>query len=56
MSDDKIDHALEGVEPTRRDALRTMITKTAFVAPIVATFAMSGLSIHEAHAYATNLL
>ena len=56
MGDDKIEQALDGVDPSRRDALRKMITKTVFVAPVVATFAMSGLSIREAHAYSSNLL
>ncbi len=55
MSDEKVESVLENVDPERRSALRAMIVRTAFVAPVVASFAMSGLSINEAHAYVSNI-
>ena len=51
MDDRKIDDALGQVDGSRRAALVSMVTKAAFVAPVVATFAMGGLSVREAHAY-----
>jgi hypothetical protein len=38
----------------KRRALFGMITKTAFVAPVVASFALDALSVHKAHAAAAN--
>ena len=55
MSDENLDNVLGLVDPARRAALRSMVIKTAFVAPVVATFAMGGLSVHEAHAYSSNI-
>jgi hypothetical protein len=55
MSEREIDSILESVDESRRDAIRNMLIKTAFVAPVVATFAMGGLSVREAHAYGSNL-
>lgn len=55
MSDDSIEDSLKSVDPTRRAAIRSMVVKAAFVAPLVATFSMNGLSIHEAHAYGSNI-
>jgi hypothetical protein len=44
--------AHEGLERSeiKRRALFGMITKTAFVAPVVASFALDALSIDKAHA------
>ncbi len=55
MNDSEIDSVLENVAIDRRTALRNILVKTAFAAPIVATFAMGGLSVHEAHAYSSNI-
>lgn len=55
MDEKKLESVLEGVDVERRAALRNMIVKTAFAAPVVATFAMGGLSVQEAHAYGTNV-
>jgi hypothetical protein len=55
MSEHDIDSVLEGVGESRRAALRSMLVKTAFAAPVIATFAMGGLSVREAHAYGGNL-
>jgi hypothetical protein len=38
----------------KRRALFGMITKTAFVAPVVASFALDALSMHKAHAAVGN--
>jgi hypothetical protein len=54
MDKKEIETAIESVDVERRAALREMLTRTAFVAPVVATFAMTGLSVHEAHAYSSN--
>jgi hypothetical protein len=40
---------LERVDETKRSSIRNM-AKLAFVVPVVATFAMSGLKVNEAHA------
>jgi len=55
MDKKEIDAALEGVDVERRTALREMLVRTAFVAPVVASFAITGLSVHEAHAYTSNV-
>ena len=55
MDDKEIETALDGVDMERRAALREMVKRTAFVAPVVASFAITGLSVHEAHAYASNV-
>jgi hypothetical protein len=54
LSEREIDSVLESVDEGRREAIRSMFIKTAFAAPVVATFAMGGLSVREAHAYGGN--
>ncbi len=48
--DAHIDEALAGLDEGKRDTLRRLVTGTAFVAPVVASFAMQGISIRPAHA------
>jgi hypothetical protein len=48
--DPQADEALEGLDQGKRETLTRLITGTAFVAPIVAGFAMQGLAIRPAHA------
>lgn len=43
------------IDDARRSAMLTMAKVMAYVPPAVATFAMGGLSIREAHAYAPNV-
>jgi endosialidase-like protein len=43
--DEDVDAALQGIDEARRATLRRMIMKGAFVAPIVASFAMAGLTV-----------
>jgi hypothetical protein len=50
----KIDAALAGVDEAKRATLNRLITGTAFVAPIVASFAMDGLTISKAQATTAN--
>jgi hypothetical protein len=50
----KIDAALAGVDEAKRATLTRLITGTAFVAPIVASFAMDGLTISKAQAVPAN--
>ena len=49
-NDDSLDAALEGVDEGKRSTLRRLIRTGAFVAPIIASFAMSGLTIEHAAA------
>jgi hypothetical protein len=43
------------VDEQRRTALVAMAKVMTYVPPAVATFAMGGLTVREAHAYALNL-
>jgi hypothetical protein len=54
MTEKKIDDALAGVDAGKRETLTRLITGTAFVAPIVASFAMDGLTISKAQALPAN--
>jgi endosialidase-like protein len=55
MSDKKqIDDALAGIDAGKRQTLSRLITGTAFVAPVVASFAMDGLTISKAQAQPAN--
>lgn len=47
---DKVDEVLERVDPAKRGFLKALVVGTAFVAPMVASFPMEGLSVFEAHA------
>jgi hypothetical protein len=46
-ADQSLDAILQGIDDDRRATLRRLIVKGAFVAPIVASFAMSGLTVDE---------
>lgn len=48
--DANLDAALDGIDANRRAALRRLIVKSAFVAPVVASFAMSTLTVERAAA------
>jgi hypothetical protein len=50
----KFDDALAGVDEAKRATLTRLLTGTAFVAPIVASFAMDGLTISKAQAATAN--
>ena len=54
MNEHEIERLVARVEPTRREAIRNLLLRSAFAAPVVASFAMGGLSIREAHAYGSN--
>jgi hypothetical protein len=43
-----VERAIEGLDGSKRDTLRRLVTGTAFVAPVVASFAMDGLTISKA--------
>ncbi len=49
-ADRKLDAALRGIDETKRATLRRLIVHGAFVTPIVASFAMSGLTVDRAAA------
>ena len=58
VSDNSIENGHDGageVDEKRRAAVFTMGKVMTYTAPIVATFAMGGMSIREAHAYGTNI-
>lgn len=42
--------ALDGVDDARRSRLRRLVVKGAFAAPVIASFAMSGLTVERAAA------
>ncbi len=48
QSDQGVDAALQGIDEAKRATLRRMIMKGAFVAPVVASFAMAGLTVDAA--------
>jgi hypothetical protein len=45
---ERLEQALETVDQGRRDALRKLVTTSAFVAPVVASFAINGLTVSPA--------
>ncbi len=54
MSDNKIDDVLAGIDTAKRETRSRLITGTAFVAPVVASFAMDGLTVAKAQAQPAN--
>jgi hypothetical protein len=46
----EVETALEGIDQNKRDTLSRLVKGGAFVAPVVASFAMQGISIRAAHA------
>jgi hypothetical protein len=52
--DPNVREALEGLDHGKRETLTRLITGSAFVAPIVASFAMQGLAIRPAEAASSN--
>jgi hypothetical protein len=48
--DPKLNEALDGLDQGKRETLTRLIRGGAFVAPVVASFAMQGISIRPAHA------
>jgi hypothetical protein len=55
MANDHVDDALQHVDPAKRDFLKALVVGTAFVAPLVVSFSMDGLSVYEAHAQGSNI-
>ncbi len=45
---ERLEQALETVDQGRRDALRKLVTTTAFAAPVVVSFAINGLTVSPA--------
>jgi hypothetical protein len=54
MADETLDPILEKVDPEKREFLKKVIVGTAFVAPIVSSFSLEGLSPNEAFAQSPN--
>jgi hypothetical protein len=55
MADGADQKGTTAVDDQRRAALIAMARVMTYVPPAVATFAMGGLTVREAHAYVTNL-
>lgn len=51
---ERLEQALKTVDISRREALRKMVTTTAFVAPLVVSFAVDGLTVSPALAQANS--
>ncbi|MDF2983556.1 MAG: hypothetical protein K0Q69_3328 [Devosia sp.] len=47
---ERLEQALETVDQGRRDALRKLVTTSAFAAPVVVSFAIDGLMVSPAFA------
>jgi len=56
MSDELRDPILEKVDLTRRAALKKLLTSAAFTVPVVASFAMGGLTTSAMAANQSNLV
>lgn len=56
MADEGVDRILERVDPAKRLFLKSLVVGSAFVAPLVASFSLDGLSVYEAHAQGSNVL
>jgi len=50
MGADEADPILEKVDPAKRSFVRGIVNGTAFVAPVVASFSLDGLTIGDARA------
>ena len=50
---DRMERALETIDESRRAALRKLVVGAVFVAPVVASFAINGLTVGPAHAITT---
>jgi len=55
MANDPLDEAFQHVDPTKRDFLKALLVGTAFAAPMIVSFSMDGLSVHEAYAQGSNI-
>ena len=49
---DRQERALETIDENKRAALRQLVAGAVFVAPVVASFAINGLTVSAAHATA----
>jgi hypothetical protein len=47
---ERMERALETIDQTKRDSLRKIVVGAVFVAPVVASFAISGLAVGPAFA------
>lgn len=45
---ERLDQALETIDQSKRESMRKMITGAAFVAPLVISFAIDGLTVGPA--------
>jgi len=45
---------LQPIDKAKRSSIRKMVLGTAFVAPLMTSFSMDGLSINQANAYGGN--
>ena len=45
---ERLERALETIDHSRRDALRKLVTTSAFAVPVVVSFAIDGLTVSPA--------
>ena len=50
----KGDQLLEKIDPERRSVVERILKTSAFVAPVIASFNLDGLTVSMAHAQAAN--
>ena len=48
--DDRLERALETIDAGKRDSMRKLVIGAAFVAPVVASFAIEGMMVSPAMA------
>ena len=51
---DKLEPAFEGVDEAKRETLRRIIRTSVFAVPVVVSFAVDGLTVNPALAFAVN--
>jgi hypothetical protein len=51
---EEVEKKLEGVDLEKRETLRRMIASTAYVVPVVASFAVSGMTVEKALAQSSH--
>jgi hypothetical protein len=51
---ERLEQALDTVDPSRRDALRKIVRASVFAVPVVASFAVDGLTVSPAMAGANS--
>ena len=51
---DRLESALETIDASKRESMRKMVVGTMFIAPVVMSFAINGLTVGPAMAFIPN--